>query len=451
MAKTKRGTNQALTKPERLPEYGELVSLMTSETSSIVTDYIRQYIGIATHTPEPGQGIFINFDRVLSTQTYKELAWYDLYAEVERDPHVRAVLDSAKLNVAGLPWMVTAYIAPGAKEATPRDEEIADFVRDNFENCGHMPQHLFNLMGAVGMGFAVSEIVWKIEDGVRIKEILNRPQRRFQFDAVTRGLRLRDTKSPYFGTPLPDRKFIVHRVSAQWDNPFGDAIDQSLYWMWLFKKTVLKFWMQHLEVGAASVPIVKHPKGANAELKAEALAIAQMIRNGAYGRIPDNFEILWAEAKNAIQNAETYHAFVRMCNDEMSKAVNGQTLTTEASSSTGTGTFAQGKVHQMTQDNRDLFRASGLESTLNKSAVPWLVDFNYADVEGYPKFQFDIADPTDLLREAQIIQTLDSAGFEFDEDELTEKFKYTLTRGKKTEPKLLAPPVPEPLPVEDEP
>ena len=444
MAKTKRGTNQALTKPERLPEYGELVSLMQTETASIVTDYIRQYIGIASRTPEPGQGIFINLDRVLATQSYKELAWYDLYAELEKDPHVRAILDSAKLNVAGLPWMVNAYIAPGAKEATPRDEEIADFVKDNLENCGHMPQHLFNLMGALGMGFAVSEIIWKIDDGsVRLKEILNRTQRRFQFDAVTRGLRLRDTEHPYFGKPLPDRKFIVHRVTAQWDNPFGDALDQSLYWMWIFKKTVLKFWMQHLEVGAASVPIVKHPREANAELKAEALAIAQMIRNGAYGRIPDNFEILWAEAKNAIQNGETYNSFVRFCNDEMTKAVNGQTLTTEASSSTGTGTFAQGRIHQMTQDNRDLFRASGLESTLNKTLVKWLVDFNFADIEGYPQFEFDIADPTDLLREAQIIQTLKGAGFEFDENELTEKFKYTLTRKVEKPVPQLKPGIPE--------
>lgn len=37
----------------------------------------------------------------------------------------------------------------------------------------------------------------------------------------------------------------------------------------------------------------------------------KMIRNGAYGRIPENFQIIWAEAKNAIANAETYYMFVR--------------------------------------------------------------------------------------------------------------------------------------------
>jgi phage gp29-like protein len=426
-----------LTATKQLPEYGELVSIMQSETASIMTDFIRQYIGIAG-TNEPGSGIFINWDRVQRTQTYQELAWYDLYAEVERDPHVAAIMQSSKLNVAGMRWDIFAHVEPGAKKATPRDEEIAQFVKHALLNIGHFPQHLFNLMDALGKGFAVSEIIWDItSEGVMIKDILNRPQRRFQFDSSDRSLRLRDIQNPYFGTPLPDRKFIVHRCSSTWDNPFGDAIDQSLYWMWLFKKTALKFWQQHLQVAASSVPIVKHPASANKELKAEALEIAKMIRNGAYGRIPDNFEILWAEASNAGIGSEAYHTFIRMCNDEMSKAVGGQSLTTEASSSTGTGTYAQGKVHLATQNARDIFRADGLASTINATIVRWLVDFNVAGVTGYPQFKFDLEEPDNLLNEAQIIQTLASAGFKFDVQELSDKFGYTLT--EKEIPKALAP------------
>ena len=129
-------------------------------------------------------------------------------------------------------------------------------------------------MGALGMGYAVSEIIWQIEDGgIFIKEILNRPQRRFQFDAVDRTLRIRTMEAPYYGLPVPDKKFIVHRCSNQWENPFGDAMLQNIYWMWLFKKTVIKFWMQHLQVGASSIPIVQHPNGASVALKNEALAV----------------------------------------------------------------------------------------------------------------------------------------------------------------------------------
>ena len=438
MAKKRSPSNQLEPKAKaQLPEYGQLVSILQTETASILTDYVRQYIGIAGAN-EPGSGIFLNWDRVLRTQGYQELAWYDLYQEVERDAQVAAALSNAKLNIAGMKYSIAPHLEAGEETASARNEAIADFVQHAIKRIKYFPQDLFNLLGAIGMGFAVSEIIWEITDeGVMPKELLNRPQRRFQFDAADRSLRLRDIKNPYWGTPLPDKKFIVHRASAMWDNPFGDALDQTLYWMWLFKRTVTKFWMQHLQVGASSIPIVKHPMSASPTLKAEALAIAEMIRNGAYGRIPDNFEIQFAEAKNAIQNAEAYEKFINFCDEQIAKCVNGQSLTTQSGSSGGAGTHALGKVHQGTQQARDEFRAHGLEATLNATLIKWLVDFNFADVDGYPEFRFDMEQETDLKMEADIVKILSDAGFKFDVDELSEKFNYTLT--KKEPPPQLAP------------
>ena len=433
MAKKRNPLNQLVpVKRNALPEYGELISIMQNETASIVSDYIRQYVGIIQGNGFESDGqkaIYMNQDRVQRFQSYQELAFYDLYAEVERDPHVNAILNSSKLNVAGMKWSVDPYINDNEKKPSARNIAIAKHVENIIFHMDYFPQHLYNLMGALGMGFAVSEIIWEITDGgVFIKDILNRPQRRFQFDAVDRSLRLRNLTEPYYGDALPDKKFIVHRCSSQWDNPFGDAIDQSLYWMWLFKKTVIKFWMQHLQVGASSIPIVQHPTGASKELKAEALDIAKMIRNGAYGRLPANFTLLWAEAKNAQINGEAYGAFVRLCNDEMSKCVNGQTLTTEAGSGEGKGTHALGKVHQGTQSLRDVFRAEGLASTLNSTLIKWLVDFNFANVEGYPKIRPDLEDPEDLVKESSIIKNISDAGYIFDPLELSEKFNYTITK-----------------------
>jgi phage gp29-like protein len=435
MAKKRSASNQMLpVKRNQLPEYSELISIMENETASIVSDYIRQYVGVVSGQGFNVQGnpaIYMNQDRVQRFQSYQELAFYDLYAEVERDTHVQSVMQSAKLNIAGMKWDIEAHLEKGEKEPNKRNQDIADFVKHSLKNVGYFPQHLYNLMGALGMGFSVSEIIWKITDeGIVIANILNRPQRRFQFDAVDRSLRLRDLKDPYYGIELPDKKFIVHRCSSQWENPFGDALDQSLYWMWLFKKTVMKFYMQHLQVGASSIPYVKHPVGASSDLKAEALEIAKMIRNGAYGRVPANFELLFAEAKNAIQNAEAYSTFIRMCNDEMSKCINGQTLTAEASGSAGKGTRALGEVHRDTQSARDVFRAEGLASTLNSTVIKWLVDFNFSGVTGYPEFRYDLEEAEDLKSEAVIIKTLADAGFDFDETELSEKFNYQIIKKK---------------------
>jgi phage gp29-like protein len=154
-----------------------------------------------------------------------------------------------------------------------------------------------------------------------------------------------------------------------------------------------------------------------------------MIRNGAYGRIPANFELLFAEAKNALQNTESYMTVIHLLNDEMSKCINGQTLTAEASGNKGAGSRALGQVHQQTQSSRDIYRAEGLASTLNPSVVKWLVDFNFSGITGYPEFRFDLEEAEDLKSESEIIKNL-APYFDFDETELSEKFNYQLTKKK---------------------
>ena len=413
-----------------------------TETASIITDYIRQYVGITSTKPTAQSGVFLNQDRILLTQEYQELAWYDLYAEVERDTHVTSIMQSAKLNVAGMKYDIEPHKLQGEKKASLRNIAIADFVKHALKQTGHFPQHLFNLMDALGKGFSCSEIIWKVtSDGVIPVNILNRPQRRIQFDAVTRTPKIRNIQNPYYGDPLPDKKFIVHRVSSTWENPFGDALDQNLYWMWLFKRMAFKFYMTHLEVGSSSVPIVKHPTNATPELKNEALAIAEQIRSGAYGRIPENFEVIWATMNNLSSISQSYETFIRLVNDEMSKCVNGQTLTSEAGGTKGSGSMALGNIHQGTQSARDAFRAEGLSATLNATLIKWIVDFNFGTqesgaIDGYPEFRFDLEQEQDLVAEAQIIASLSSAGYDVDAQELSDKFNYTITKSENDEPKL---------------
>lgn len=423
MAKRKYPLNQ-------LPEYSELDNAMTAETASILSDYIRQYVGIASATPQPGSGIFLNTqDRVIRSQVYQELAWYDLYDEVEKDPHVSSILGSARMNVACLDWNIIPHGTGDEStnhSVSSRDKAIADFVAECFAGLENFTQDLYELMDALGKGFSCSEIIWKVGADVRLERLMHRPQRRIQFDAITREPKLRTLAQPYFGEPLPERKFIIHRCSSKYENPFGDAIDQSLYWMWLFKKMVLKFWLGNLEIGTAPIPYVKHPRGATKEMKDEALAVARQLRQGAYGRVPDNFELLFAEATGG--GNMSFEQFVRFCDDQMTKCVNGQILTSEASGSGGNGSRALGDVHEKTQSQRDAYRAKGLEATINSTLVKWLVDYNFSNVDGYPRFTFDTEEAADLERESRIIGNLSSAGYQIDEEEISKKFGYTITR-----------------------
>ena len=187
--KLKISQSRAAFKPLSQMSYSDMVDAMTTETASILTDYIRQYVGVAEQVASPASGVFMNFDRILNRQSYEDLAWFDLYDEVERDPHVLAVSSTFKMAVASLEWDVTPYEDNG--DVSSKDQKIADFVKDNLLSFENFTQDMYELLDGIGKGFAVSEIIWSVGKETRIERLMNRPQRRFQFDAATRALKLR--------------------------------------------------------------------------------------------------------------------------------------------------------------------------------------------------------------------------------------------------------------------
>src|SRR5512135_1882343 len=263
---------------EVIPTYEELTGAMITETTSALTDYVRQYISVYQGLLSKDSTVFINQDPVLMRETYQQWAQYDLYWYLEQDTHVRSILTAAKVNVCSIKEHIKPYLKNGEKKPSATNQAIADFCERTLDQMQDWMQHKFDLMDALGKGFSFSELIWKQSDE---------------------------------GYWVIDN--MLNRTSANWENPFGDAIDQSLYWMWLFKKMFIQFMMKHAEVGASSVPIIKHPSGASPKVKDEALAIAQQIRNGAYGRLPDNFQIEWAEATKGKDNADVYKEGLQFC------------------------------------------------------------------------------------------------------------------------------------------
>lgn len=428
-----------------LPTYDELTGALISETTSILTDFYRQYIA-AYGGVRPNDSIFINWDPVLRTQTYQQWAQYDLYWYLEQDTQINSILSSAKVNVAGMNWKVKPFLRRGEKKPSTTSQDQADFIKDMLEGMETWPQHLYDLMDALGKGFSFSEIIWELKDNFwQILRLMNRTQRRIQFDAQTRQPRIRTDKNPFYGDPIEPGKYIVHRCSANWENPFGDAKDQSLYWMWLFKHTALQYYLRHLETNASAVPIVVHPANATDTVKDQALDAASLIHNGAYGRLPDNFKLLWAEVQGAAQAGESFDKCIRLCDEQMTKCVKGSILTTEASGQSGMGSRSMGKTHKITEDQFDVFRAKGLAASVNKYLVKFAIDYNFASVESYPRFVFDVEEEEDLKDASEVLLNLTKAlaGYEPDIEDINERFGYTFVKKEKSDLPIL--PIDEPI------
>ncbi|CDS54759.1 Mu-like prophage FluMu protein gp29 [Polaromonas sp. CG9_12] len=97
------------------------------------------------------------------------------------------------------------------------------------------------MLDALIVGFVPAEIVWTIRDNmVAASRVVKRAQRRFvyaQDDAhAAPALHLLTASDMLKGEAVPDRKFMVHRVNPEDDNPYGTGLGLQLYWPVFFKR-----------------------------------------------------------------------------------------------------------------------------------------------------------------------------------------------------------------------
>ena len=271
------GTNALIPMSVTMPK-PLLADFLISEEANILNDYIAQYIGQAKQQSDPSSGVYRQQDKIVLLQTYNDLYGYEVYDEVERDAHFGSVLMTRKLAVSGLEWSITPF------DDSDAAEKQAEQVEDDIRGILGFTQDIVELGDATLKGFSVAEIMWG-NKGSRIipLELKNRPQRRFQFDAATLEPKLRKIGNAWLGDPLSPYKFIIHRNSQKYDNPFGDALGQSLWWPFYFKKLFTKLWLQYQEVGASVIPMMTLPNNADQNLKNTAMAVLEKIRSSGYG------------------------------------------------------------------------------------------------------------------------------------------------------------------------
>jgi phage gp29-like protein len=306
-----------------------------------------------------------------------------LYDDVARDPHAGSVLQTRYLAIAGCEWEIN----PAGDSA--RDKEIAAFL-DTELHAINFTQALQELMAAALYGYFVSEIMWQQKDGRwRPSQIMGKHPRRFSFD-LDRSLRLLTPENMIEGEVVPERKFIVFTFGSS-DNPYGSGLGQKLWWPVWFKKHGIKYWLVFLEKFGMPTGVGKYPPGTDPTDQAKLLDAIDAIQNETGIAIPNNMVIDLLEASRS--GNVTYEALCDYMDQQMSKAVLGQTLTTQVS---GGGSLAAGQVHNEVRQDLKKADADLLSEVLNNTLIRWMVDYNFADVTAYPSLRLRTEAEKDL-------------------------------------------------------
>lgn len=290
----------------------------------------------------------------------------------ERDLHYRGVLGTRKHQVSQLPLSVT----PAGEDAAARRH--ADLI-EAWIGSETLEDELFDILDAVGKGYSVVEIVWDTSAGQWLPARLEwRDPRWFRPDRVD-GRTLMLIGDDGQSEPLAAYKFITHFHKSKSGLPIRGGLARAAAWAYLFKALDIKGWVAFAETFGEPLRLGRYGLGASEADKEVLLRAVTGIGRDAAAIIPESMAIEFVEARLS-GSLDLFQRLADYMDSQVSKAVLGQTMTTDSGSSR-----SQAEVHDRVREDIERSDARQLGGTLNRDLVKPIIDLNFGPQEAYPR------------------------------------------------------------------
>ncbi len=331
----------------------------------------------------------------------------------EREPHYFSVLGMRKRAVSGVMPVVVA----GSESA--RDLEIAGAVRRRIAEHPGFHGLVEDLLDALGKGVSAVEVLWG--RGRREwwpERFLHRPPAWFVPDPRDGDtLLLRGARPTDPGTPLAPGKWLVHRARLKSGQPHRGALARVVAFGWMCKAYAIKDWMAFIETYGLPLRLGRYGPEATREDVKKLFAAVANIGTDAAAVLPRSMEIDFVE--NARGGGEAvFEAMARYVDEQISKAVLGQTMTADNGSSK-----AQAEVHNEVRHDIAAADARAVCATLNRDLVHPFVAFNFGKVEHLPRIRIEIEEPEDTDMVLRNVWRLAQAGVRFRAADIRRRLK----------------------------
>ena len=289
-------------------------------------DRAWEWMGYEQILPDP--------DQVMERKGYSTYEWIKVLEHLLTDPHVWSCYQGRKSGTLSQKWEIAEGEGPKSKEAL---ELVEGWLKTQ-----KVHQTIEQILDAPFFGMQPMEVIWKAEGGRWLPaRVVDRPVEWFVFDLENR-LRFLSKGNMIQGELPPEYKILLTQHSASYKNPYGQRVLSRCFWPMIWKRSGQKFWAIFAEKYGMPWLIGKVPKGT---LETERVAIlaklVQMVQD-AVAVINDDEAI---EIKSDPFKASAKDIFGGLANNadtQISKAILGQTLTTEPGES---GSYSLGQVH----------------------------------------------------------------------------------------------------------
>ncbi len=370
------------------------------------------------------------------------VAYYELAEEMEeKDLHYLALLRTRKLAAAQLPMEVEAA------DSSEQAKGDAQFLKDWLDR-DVLQAELFDILDAIGKGVSATEILWNLTSKTWLPKALKwRDPRWFEFDRETGDELLLRGGPEGVGpaTPLPAGKFIVHFHPSKSGLPIRSGLARIAAWGYMFKNFAIKDWVTFLERYGHPIRIGKYGPNESEENKAILYRALWELGTDAAAAFPETMNVEFVDRKAGTAPNDLWKSHAEYIDLQLSKAVLGQTSTTDATAG-GLGS-GQADSHGRVADTIERHDGKVLASTLNRDFVPALIMLNRGPREKYPRIKIERPDAEDIKVTVETAEKLVSMGVKIDGEELRERAGLPAARSDETALKPASQSMPENLPV----
>ena len=333
----------------------------------------------------------------------------------ERDPHYFSVLGSRKRVVSG----VEPVVKPASESAA--DRKIAEAVKEHIVEHDGFSALIEDMLDGLGKGFSMVEILWETAAKAWTPaEFVWRDQRFFKPDRETgRQLRLLDEANPSEGIELAPFKFIRHTPKLKSGLAIRGGLARVAAFTWMCKAYTLKDWMAFIETYGLPIRIGRYSDRATKEDVEKLFQAVANIGTDAACVLPRSMEIELVSAVNAANGDKVFETLARWGDEQVSKAVAGQTMSSDDGSS-----MAQAKVHNEVRHDIAAADAKAVTCTLNRDLVKPFVDLNYGVQADYPRVIVAVEEPEDLEMKMRNVYRMAAVGVTFRQAEVRRKLGF---------------------------
>jgi phage gp29-like protein len=340
----------------------------------------------------------------------------------EKDPAISQAWSVRVASIASCPW-----------EVVGRDQNKANFIEQTLRNIqpaydsglSSFSELLQNLQSSVMHGFAMAQNQWSA-GGSRIDGFKIYAQSLFSFVDADLPFFIGQDGASKINPKYP--KWIYHTSTNSRDaEPLRAGIVRPLAYLYAFRRHIQIEYLSGLEQYGKPQPFIGVENFLYDDDNTDKQKIEEMFQTMTYNGYglfdKDAMEVTFPTAASGF-DVQNFITFLDMTEKQIFRIILGQDSTSSADNSNR----STAQVHNLVRADMLASDARAVEETVNTQIIKPLYEATYGSASDKPVFRFRLKGATELQEMANVVKTLSEAGYEAEQETLSERFGFKITK-----------------------